>query len=52
MGNCCASVKRKCIENHKIALGPEGAFELPFEGQLCEDNRWIVLSKLIPWSLL
>jgi hypothetical protein len=31
-------------------LGPEGAFELPFEGQLCEDNRWIVLSLLIPWS--
>lgn len=31
-------------------LGPEEAFELPFEGQLREDNRWIVLSKLIPWS--
>ena len=31
-------------------LGPEESFELPFEGQLCEDNRWIVLSKLIPWS--
>lgn len=32
------------------ALGPEQAFELPFEGQLCEENRWVVLSKLIPWS--
>ncbi|MCT7992169.1 IS5 family transposase [Laspinema olomoucense] len=31
-------------------LGPEGAFELPFEGQLSEENRWVVLSKLIPWS--
>jgi IS5 family transposase len=32
------------------ALGPEESFELPFEGHLCEENRWIVLSKLIPWS--
>jgi hypothetical protein len=32
------------------ALEPEGSFELPFQGQLCEENRWIVLSKLIPWS--
>ena len=31
-------------------LGLEEAFELPFEGQLCEENRWVVLSKLIPWS--
>ena len=32
------------------ALEPEGSFELPFQGHLCEENRWIVLSKLIPWS--
>lgn len=25
-------------------------FELPFEGKLCEENRWIIMSKLIPWS--
>ncbi|WP_254564967.1 hypothetical protein [Oscillatoria sp. HE19RPO] len=31
-------------------LGPEEAFELPSLGQRCEENRWIVLSKLIPWS--
>ena len=25
-------------------------FELPFEGQLSEDNRWVIMAKLIPWS--
>lgn len=25
-------------------------FTLPFEGKLAEDNRWVVMSKLIPWS--
>lgn len=24
-------------------------FELPFEGKLSEENRWIKMSKLIPW---
>lgn len=25
-------------------------FELPFEGQLSENNRWVIMSQLIPWS--
>ena len=25
-------------------------FELPFEGKLSEDNRWVIMAKLIPWS--
>jgi len=25
-------------------------FYLPFGGQLCEDNRWVILSKKIPWN--
>ena len=29
---------------------PEEAFELPFEGKLCEENRWVILANLIPWS--
>jgi len=29
--------------------GPGEAFELPFEGKLCEENRWVLLSNLIPW---
>jgi hypothetical protein len=29
-------------------LGPEEAFELPFEGKLCEENRWVRMANLIP----
>ncbi|MEL6463079.1 MAG: IS5 family transposase [Cyanobacteria bacterium J06621_15] len=25
-------------------------FELPFEGKLSEDNRWVIMASLIPWS--
>lgn len=25
-------------------------FELPFEGRLSEDNRWVKMAQLIPWS--
>lgn len=25
-------------------------FELPFGGQLAEDNRWVMMAQLIPWS--
>lgn len=25
-------------------------FELPFEGKLSEDNRWVMMAQLIPWS--
>ena len=25
-------------------------FELPFSGKLSEDNRWVVLGNLIPWT--
>jgi hypothetical protein len=25
-------------------------FDLPFEGQLSDDNRWVIMAKLIPWS--
>jgi len=25
-------------------------FELPFGGKLSQENRWIKLAKLIPWS--
>ena len=24
-------------------------FELPFGGKLAEDNRWVIMAKLIPW---
>ncbi len=25
-------------------------FELPFEGKLSSDNRWVMMASLIPWS--
>ena len=25
-------------------------FELPFEGKLSENNRWVIMASLIPWS--
>ena len=25
-------------------------FELPFEGKLSENNRWVIMTQLIPWS--
>jgi len=31
-------------------IPPPGEFKLPFEGKLSLDNRWVILSELIPWS--
>jgi hypothetical protein len=30
-------------------LTPEN-FELPFSGRLSPDNRWVIMTELIPWS--
>ncbi|BAY86316.1 putative transposase [Calothrix parasitica NIES-267] len=32
------------------AQTPAENFELPFEGKLSEDNRWVIMASLIPWS--
>ncbi len=32
------------------AIASAAEFELPFGGKLAEDNRWVMMSKLIPWS--
>lgn len=29
---------------------PPENFELPFEGKLSEDNRWVIMANLIPWE--
>jgi hypothetical protein len=29
---------------------PPSNFDLPFEGKLSEDNRWVIMAKIIPWS--
>ncbi len=29
---------------------PPEKFELPFEGKLSQDNRWVIMANLIPWD--
>lgn len=29
---------------------PTENFDLPFEGKLSEENRWVIMASLIPWS--
>lgn len=31
-------------------LIPASNFELPFEGKLSLDNRWVLMASLIPWT--
>ncbi len=31
-------------------LIPPESFELPFEGKLSLDNRWVIMADLIPWK--
>lgn len=37
---------RKIEKAEKVAE----TFELSFEEKLCEKNRWVIMSKLIPWA--
>jgi hypothetical protein len=30
-------------------ISPED-FELPFEGKLSKDNRWVIMAEFVPWS--
>lgn len=30
-------------------IGPEN-FQLPSSGKLSQDNRWVIMAELIPWS--
>ena len=32
------------------ATPQQGEFKLPFQGKLSAQNRWVILSELIPWS--
>jgi hypothetical protein len=33
----------------QLETEPEN-FELPFGGKLAEDNRWVIMAKLVPWA--
>jgi hypothetical protein len=55
-GNLVKSVKTLVPPSGKMyrkvdspSTQPE-EFELPFEGKLSEDNRWVIMANLIPWS--
>jgi hypothetical protein len=37
----------KKVEQH---VAESENFELPFGAKLAEDNRWVIMAKLIPWS--
>lgn len=37
----------RVVEN---SVNTEAEFELPFEGSLSPENRWVLMSQLIPWS--
>jgi hypothetical protein len=36
----------------KVENAPRRAkdFDLPFEGKLSQDNRWVIMASLVPWS--
>ncbi len=34
----------------ELVASPAENFELPFGGKLAEDNRWVIMAKVIPWS--
>ena len=36
----------------KVENAPREAedFELPFEGKLSQDNRWVIMASLVPWD--
>ncbi len=36
-------------KQEQASIPPEN-FQLPFEGKLLEDNRWVVMASIIPWS--
>ena len=37
----------RAVEN---SINTEAEFELPFQGSLSPENRWVIMSQLIPWS--
>ena len=45
-----ASELEKCIEDYKLRAIEKKTLNFCLLGQLSEENRWVVMSKLIPWS--
>lgn len=53
-GNMTKSSKRRAPRSSYISSGQMtlSGFETPFHNQLDPDNRWVVLSRQIPWDEL
>ena len=55
-GNRVRSVKNLALTNQivyrqvEINITTSEKFTVPFEEKLAPDNRWIIMSKLIPWT--
>jgi transposase, IS5 family len=50
---CVKTLARKRIKMYRKAREQETApekFQLPFEEKLALDNRWVIMTKMIPWS--
>ncbi len=49
-----ALLLKRCdgIDNRKVESPPTQPenFELPFEGKLSQDNRWVIMTNLVPWD--
>ena len=41
---------RACTEKLSLPQAPHPTQELPFEGRLAANNRWVKIAQLIPWS--
>lgn len=48
--NPCSEKSKGVYRKEKQPSVVAEKFELPFEGKLSENNRWVIMSKLIPWS--
>ena len=50
MGEIHTYELEKCIEKYKLATIKKKTLNFCLLGQLSEENRWVIMSKLIPWS--
>jgi transposase, IS5 family len=45
-----ARTRQSMYRQAEISITTANGFTLPVEWKLAEDNRWVIMSKLIPWD--
>jgi transposase, IS5 family len=45
-----AQTRQSMYRQAEISITTSNGFTLPVEWKLAEDNRWVIMSKLIPWN--